>query len=180
MIGGVPGVRPEHDHEALHASSVPNLRAAEEYVAPIMEKIARTQEMEPDEPEATPAPERDAEELARRSRGKVELKYRSTITHQHLGQLSQRDKPQRDSVLMGLKRKRIHLLMGIPEWKHRVLSARFDKNGRIPYVYDAQGNAVEDTPRIDKQILEVLEQSNALFGDWKVEYKPLIFGARGG
>ncbi len=171
MIGGVPG----QSHDALKGTSVPNVKAAEDYARPIIEKIARTQDMETPV-EEKPAPERDADELARR--GKVELKYQSRIVRTPMGALRDREKPKKDSPLTTLKRKRIKLLMQDPSWRDQILKARFDANGRVPWK-TVNGKVVEDTARTDKQILEVLEKSNELFGDWKKENRALVFGLGG-
>lgn len=185
-IGGVKPTKSSEDHPAFHANAIPDVKAIEDYINPILRKVEvkheedRSRDLvrkEEEDPE-----EMGEEVLTKRENPELEKQgIRDYDIQQHMGtyQWNLRTDavaaspgswtpppPKRESVRTIAARHRIRFLKQLPEWRKK---------------FEQIFMGVMAPAEKEAKFLELLDSSNRLFGDWRKPREPKvsIFGKKG-
>lgn len=163
QIGGV-SVPADQDHKALHGSVVPDVRAIDDYLDPILRKV----DAEEEQAKATPVQDDVTEAVdyvEERTDKQTGDKYKVAVEHKGFYDWNLKTNgfvaspgsfippaKKKESVETIAARHRIRFLKALPEWNKKFVDEFF----------------TAQTPESkEMKLREILDSSNRLFGDWR-------------
>lgn len=169
-VGGVRVFRKEDKHKALDAHVVPDTNAIKEYLKPILRKT----EVDYSESQRKDFHRKDDDVIEAEAeleevhgvKGKAYKKYQGTydwnlrndsVIARPGSALPAHKTKKKEPVAMIAARHRIRFLKAMPEWKKKIQDAYF--------------SATTGKER-EQKLLEVLDESSRLFGDWRKPREP--------